>query len=321
VRSVLLLMWSMLYVSVRRLLRGPLLPSWTWELEVSTHFLKLQAEASFDIKDIEQGRLYERSLVFHSDAVEQVRITRVETAVLGDWYEADTGTAAVTMLYLHGGGYASYAGAYLNFIALTTLAARSRTFALDYPLIPEHTFPAQLDCAMAAYRWLLETGVEPGRLVVAGDSAGGNLALALLLALRDGGEALPALAICMGPWTDPSNPGDSMTTNARYDWVGKRMADRWSQWFVADDSLDNPLISPVKADLTGLPPIYIQAGGAEILLDMIVEFADRAAQQGAEVTLDVWPEMTHDFQAFGDMVPQSREALERIGEVVRQHTE
>lgn len=198
-------------------------------------------------------------------------------------YQAKAGAARVTVLYLHGGGYAYYSAAHQNLIALVTLAARARTFALDYRLIPEHPFPAQLEDALAAYRWLLQTGVAPERLVVAGDSAGGNLTLALLLALREAGLPLPALGVCLAPWVDVLNSGASMTANAPYDWVEKRMADR-----------------------------------AEILHDMIRAFADRAAQQGADVELEVWPDMPHDFQAFGEVVPESKAALDRIRQVIEE---
>ncbi len=193
------------------------------------------------------------------------------------------------------------------------------TFALDYRLIPEHPFPAQLEDAKAAYHWLVENGVDPKRLVVIGDSAGGNLVLALLLALRDSNEPRPALGICLCPWTDVNNSGESMTRNEKYDWVEKRMADKWAQWFLKGADPRNPLISPLYANLGGLPPLYIQAGGSEILYDMICAFAERARAQQANVKLDVWENMNHDFQAFGDATPSSREALRRIGEWVDRH--
>ncbi len=195
-------------------------------------------------------------------------------------------------------------------------AARSDTFALDYRLIPEHPFPAQLEDALAAYRWLLATGVRPEHLVVGGDSAGGNLTLALLLSLREAGLPLPALAICIAPWTDVANSGDSMTANEPYDWVGKRMPVQWAEWLCGGADRRNPILSPILAELRGLPPIYIQAGSAEILYDMIRAFAERGQAQQCNVMLDVWQNMNHDFQAFGDLMPESREALRRIGEVI-----
>jgi acetyl esterase/lipase len=318
VRSVLTLYWSMLYVSIRRLFRGPQLPGWNWALEVSTYFIKKQAAAAFDMP-LAEGCEYEDAFVFGSSAVARVAIERVDQPVKGHWYQPKSEARPVTVLYLHGGGYIYYSKVHQNLIALVTLAAEARTFALDYRLAPEHAFPAQLDDALAAYRWLLKTGVKPERLVIMGDSAGGNLTLALLLALREAGDTLPALAICIAPWTDLSNSGDSMTTNAAHDWIEKRMASQWAEWFCKRDEVGNPLVSPINADLRGLSPIYIQAGSAEILHDMICAFAERAEKQGAQVKLDVWPNMTHDFQAFGDITPESKEALQRIGDMVRKY--
>lgn len=155
--------------------------------------------------------------------------------------------------------------------------------------------------------------------MVIGDSAGGNLTLALLLSLRDSRLPLPALGICLAPWTDAENCGGSMTANAAYDWIEPRMAARWAEWPCSGADRRNPLISPIHADLNGLPPIYIQSGSAEILHDMIRAFADQAREQGAKVTLEVWQNMNHDFQAYGDLVPESGAALARIGEVNAEH--
>ena len=318
-RSVLALYWSMIYISVRRLIRGPHFPNWSLVLEASSHFLKLQASAAFHMSNIAEAREYEDALVFGSPAVAQVNIEPVDSPIKGHWYLPKSEARDVTVLYLHGGGYAYYSKIHQNLIAQITLAAQSHTFALDYRLIPEHPYPAQLEDAMAAYRWLLDTGVDPKRLVVIGDSAGGNLTLALLLALREARLSFPALAVCLGPWTDLSNSGKSMDTNAAHDWLAKEMAVQWAGWFCKDANASDPLVSPINANLKGLPPIYIQAGSAEILHDMIYSFAERAKQQGAQVHLEVWPNMTHDFQAFGDIAPESKEALQRIGEVVREH--
>jgi epsilon-lactone hydrolase len=318
-RSVFNLYWSTLYVSVRRLLRGPRFPNWSWALETSTHVLKAQAAAAFDLPNIADGREYEDALIFGSAAVAQVNMDAVNQPVKGHWYQPRSAVRSVTVLYLHGGGYAYYSKAHQNLIALVTLAAASKTFALDYRLAPEHPFPAQLDDALAAYRWLLDTGTAPEQLVIIGDSAGGNLTLALLLALREAQLSLPALAICLCPWTDLANAGDSMITNTPYDWLEKRMAVRWADWFCQGADTANPLVSPIHADLRGLPPLYIQAGSAEILHDMICAFADHAQQQGARVKLEVWPNMPHDFQAFGDITPESQAALQHIGAVVREY--
>jgi acetyl esterase/lipase len=316
IRSLLYLYWSLIYVSFRRLIKGPRLPKWNWAFEVSTYFAKIQSVIAFDMPNIMDGRAYEDSLIFTSAAVAKTQIETVSEPVKGQWFTPNSGTRDVTMLYLHGGGYAFYSKSHENLIALVAGAAGAKTFAPDYRLIPEHPFPAQLEDALAAYRWLLETGVKPERLVVCGDSAGGNLTLALLLALRDSKSPLPTLGICIAPWTDVGNSGDSLKGNEPYDWVEKRMTLKWAEWFCKDADPHYPIISPINADLRGLPPIYIQAGDAEILYDMIQSFSDKAQAQGANVKLDVWQNMNHDFQAFGDIIPESNEALQRIGQVI-----
>ena len=218
-------------------------------------------------------------------------------------------------MYLHGGGYAFYPQAYDNFIAMITLVAKSRTFALDYRLTPEHRFPAQLEDALNAYRWLLENGADPDSLVLAGDSAGGNLALALLLATRESKLPLPALVVALSPPTDfEADP----IGNWEFDWIEKPMLRQWADWFCDFSERRNPLVSPIGADLGGLPPIYLQAGRAEILYESIQAFADRGQQQGAEIVLESWQDMNHDFQMFGRDSPQSAEALQMIGRVIEE---
>ncbi len=226
--------------------------------------------------------------------------------------------AGPTVLYLHGGGYALYVRSYDNLIARFALAAKARTFALDYRLTPEHAFPAQLQDALGAYEWLLGQQLAAQDVIVAGDSAGGNLALALLLALRDRAQPMPRLAICLSPWVDLSNSDPSIVRNARYDWVDKRMPKQWAAWFCNGTEPAQPLVSPVHAELHGLPRIYIQAGGAELIIDSIQAFAGRAREHGVQLELEIWPTMIHDFQAFGKACLYARDAWLRIREVVSQ---
>ena len=332
-RSFLALLRSSAYVSFRRSLHGPLLPVWSWRLEFGTHFLRRQMKTAFGMQDIQAGREYEDSLTLFSPAVAQVSIEpasfihdctnnpgeQTGREIRGRWFIPIEAAPQATMLYLHGGGYAYYSKAHANLIALVTIAANTKTYAPDYRLIPEHPYPAQLDDALAAYRWLLESGVSPERLVVAGDSAGGNLTLALLLALREAQTPLPALAVCISPWTDAGNSGESMESNQPFDWPQKRMAEKWAEWLCNGSDPKDPHLSPIHADLRGLPHIFIQAGETEILFDMIRAFADNAKRQGSDVVLEVWENMNHDFQAFGDGMPQSQAALSHIGRVVRQY--
>jgi acetyl esterase/lipase len=286
---------------------------------VATEVAKRRTLTAFHLGDVKEARRYLDSMVIRSVELSAVNITPVvQRDFRGSWFTSkklasEKTEPRVTVLYFHGGGYSFYPQAYDHFIALITLSAKSRTFALDYRLSPEHRFPAQLEDALSAYRWLLEQDVDPARLIIAGDSAGGNLTLALLLAARESKLPLPALAFALSPPTDFLA---DLTARENFDWIDKRMLELWVDWFCDSAERRNPLISPLYADLRGLPPIYIQAGRAEILYPSIQAFSDRAREQNADVVLDTWPDMTHDFQLFGLDSPPSAEALRRIAEVI-----
>ena len=286
-------------------------------MELGTELLKKQLIAAFNMPDVKASREYLDSMLVSSPATTQLETTPLEQKTFrGVWFAPDITEPHLTVLYLHGGGYAFYPRSYSSFIALFALATKSRTFALDYRLSPEHRFPAQLEDAINAYRWLLESGTEPDNIVVAGDSAGGNLALTLLLLARDRGLPMPALCVALSPATDFETAYPSMVANQDLDWIDIRMLAKWADWYCEPAARRNPLVSPLWADLRGLPSIYIQAGRAEILYDSIQAFADRAQSHGADVVLETWEGMNHVFQMFGHDVPQSIEAFCRIGEVV-----
>jgi acetyl esterase/lipase len=316
IRNISLLLWSSLAVSLRRLLRGPLLPGWSWNLETSVYYLLAQSLTAFKLPTPQQERQFFNTLVFNSPILEEVEFEKVVTPVKGDWIRPKQRQAGRVLLYMHGGGFSFYTKSHIAMIAFIAQAAKADTFSLDYRLIPEYPYPAQLEDALAAYRWLLENGIDPRHIVVAGDSAGGNLALAMMLTLRRDNLPQPALVITISPWTDVTNPGESIIANQRYDWVDNRQANKWAKQYCAGNDPNYPLISPVKADLTGLAPIYIQAGGHEMLIDMIQQFYHEAQSQGAEIKLDVWEYMIHDFQAFAQFLPEAQEALDRIGQEV-----
>jgi epsilon-lactone hydrolase len=285
-------------------------------MEVGTQVLRRQLAIAFKIRDVRESRRYLNSSTIGPE-VPEVRITRVaHSQFQGSWFIPNSIEPGVTLLYFHGGGYSFYPRGYTGFIALLGLATKSRTFALDYRLSPEHRFPTQLEDALHAYRWLLET-TSREELVVAGDSAGGNLALALLLAARDAKLALPALAILLSPATGFQDENSMLAgAAAAYDWIDPRMVERWANWFCDSTERKNLLVSPILADLRHLPPIYIQAGRDEILFPTIQAFANRAKDQGADIELESWDYMNHVFQVFGPEVSQSAEALRRIGQMI-----
>lgn len=304
---------SVLEVSLRRMLRGPRCPTWNWSVELCTQVLKVLVTTALEMRSVQEARRYLNSVVVTSPVLSEFQITPVlETSFRGNWFINRSSFSDLTLLYLHGGGYSFYPQSYENLIALVTRAAKARTFALDYRLTPEHQFPAQLDDALNAYRWLLASGIEPTNLVVGGDSAGGNLTLALLLALRELNLPPPALALALSPATD----FQAEIVDSDSDWLDARALLHWANWFCSSTERTTPLVSPLRANLRGLPPIYIQAGRAEILFASIQAFADHAAHQAANVVLESWQDMPHVFQVFGPDAPQSVGALERIGEIV-----
>jgi epsilon-lactone hydrolase len=324
IRSAALLVRSVIHVCFRRLAKGPRLPGWTWAFEIGTEVLKRQLACAFKMGDVNEARRFLDTLVLDSTAISQVTTTPVShDKVSGTWFVPKGASPGTTLLYFHGGGYSFYPKAsYANFVAMITVAAKCRTFAVDYRLSPEHRFPAQVEDALNAYRWMLDEGTDLNRLVVGGDSAGANLSMALLLSARDSGLPLPALAVCLSPPTDFDAPNElakgrtSLLTNEPFDWINLRMLEKWADWFCDSAQRKDPLVSPLYADLRDLPPIYIHAGRAEILYDSIKAFADHAQSERADVTLESWEEMHHDFQAFGDDAPQSAEALRRLGEII-----
>jgi monoterpene epsilon-lactone hydrolase len=224
--------------------------------------------------------------------------------------------------YLHGGGYTlGSINTHREMISRLSRAARARALAIDYRLAPEHPFPAAVEDSTAAYRWLLAIGVDPARLVIAGDSAGGGLTVATLVALRDAGDPLPAAAVCLSPWVDLEGLGESMTTRAEVDpMVQREELLQHVKAYLGDAHPRTPLAAPLYADLRGLPPLLIQVGTAETLLDDSTRLAERAKAAGVDVVLEPWDDMIHVWQFCAAILPEGQQAIDRIGEFIRKHT-
>jgi len=219
-----------------------------------------------------------------------------------------------TILYLHGGGYViGSIGSHRALVARIAIVARARALLIDYRLAPEHAYPAAVDDATAAYRWLLAQGVAPARLAIAGDSAGGGLTAATLVALRDAGDPLPAAAVCISPWLDLACSGESMRTKAADDPIlSKERLSGWARHYLNGTDARTPIASPLYGDLSGLPPLLVQVGTAEVLLDDSLRYAARARAAGVDVTLEPWEEMIHIWPIFF-MLPEAQQAIDRVG--------
>ena len=240
--------------------------------------------------------------------------------VPAEWITPPQVTGGRTLLYLHGGYFlAGSIRSHRNLAGNIAAAAQGRALIIDYRLAPEHPFPAALDDAYTVYCWLLGQGIQPEQIILAGDSAGGGLVLSLLLVIRGHGAPLPAAAVCLSPVTDMTGGGESRISNAGKElMVDPRISSQVPSLYLAGADLHNPLVSPLFADLHGLPPLLIQAGSEETLLSDATRFAERARRAGVDVTLEVWPGMQHVWQIMASLLPEGRLAIAQIGEFISQ---
>jgi monoterpene epsilon-lactone hydrolase len=252
-----------------------------------------------------------------------VKCEKVEAGgVPAEWIVAPGAAADRVILYLHGGGYVmGSVNTHRAMIGRISRAAKAKALALDYRLAPEHPFPAAVDDATAAYRWLLAQGYKPAKIAISGDSAGGGLTLATLLALRDSKTPLPACAVPISAWADMEGTGASMKTRASKDpMVGSASLRDMARKYAGDGDPKNPLLSPIYGDYTGIPPMLIQVGDAEVLLDDSTRVAEKAKAAGVKADLEVWPEMVHVWHVYAKLLPEGQQAIDRIGQYVIAHT-
>ncbi len=252
------------------------------------------------------------------------RGTTLEPAWAGgvpaEWVVPARAEAGMALLHLHGGGYVS-GSAELHRMLSSWLArsAGARVLVPNYRLAPEHPFPAALEDALSAYRFLLSSGYSSGRIAVSGDSAGGGLALAMVASLRDAGEPLPAAIVLMSPWTDLELKNPSCTAKAEVEALLKVDTLReWAAWYSGGESLSAPHVSPVNGDFSGFPPMLIQVGSEEILLDDSLELERKATAAGVEVDLTVWDGLWHCWQALGGLVPENEDSFAELGRFVHE---
>jgi acetyl esterase/lipase len=239
-----------------------------------------------------------------------------------EWVCAPNAASDRFVLYLHGGGYViGSVTTHRDLLARVSRAAQARVLGLNYRLAPEDPFPAAVDDAVAGYRWLLAQGAKPSRIAVAGDSAGGGLTAATLVAIREAKLPTPAAGVMLSPWVDLEGLGESMVTRVEVDpVVRKEGLVGMAQAYLGGKDPKTPLAAPLYADLGGLPPLLIQVGDAETLLDDSIRLDARARAAGVRSKLEVWPEMIHVWQLFSSFLPEGQEAIDGIGKFILAQT-
>jgi monoterpene epsilon-lactone hydrolase len=237
------------------------------------------------------------------------------------WISVPESEPDKVVLYLHGGGYMEGSLTSHQDLAMRiSRAAKVKVLVVGYRLAPEHPFPAAVEDAVKSYLWLIEDQkINPNKIVIAGDSAGGGLTLVTLIKLRDENISMPAAGVCLSPWTDLALTGESLIRNAKvdpflkfYDMVFM------AELYVGDNDPKNPYISPLYADPHDLPPILLHVGTAELIEDDSTRFAEKAKKEGVDITLEVFDNMIHVFQAFADWAPEGQEAIEKIGKYIQE---
>jgi acetyl esterase/lipase len=236
-------------------------------------------------------------------------------------YSPGSPTGAPLVVYLHGGGFViGDLDTHDEPCRIVCRHGGAHVLSVEYRLAPEHPFPAAIDDVVAVYHAIIESGVDPKRLVVAGDSAGGGLTMALLLRLRDAKEPLPAGAALICPWVNLVAKGGSLDTNAAFDWGNERIGNHWSATYMNGQDPAQPLASAVFADLTGLPPLLIQVGAAELIYDQSVALHERAKAAGVDARLAVGEDQIHDWHSFANLFPECARPIDEIGGFVREVT-
>ena len=254
---------------------------------------------------------------------DDVRTEKVAAGgVAAEWITAPGAENGGTLLYFHGGGFViGSIRSHREMLSRISRAAGCRVLALDYRLAPEFSFPAPVEDAVTAYRWLLGQGIDPKKIAIGGDSAGGGLMVSTMVALRYLGEPLPAAGVGLSAWADMEGAGESFTTNADKDpMVNREGIHRFAGAYLRGKDPRAPLASPIHADLSGLPPLLLHVGSIECLVSDTTVLAERAKEAGVEVEVEIWDDMPHVWHQFAAVLPEGQQAIERVGEFIRKHT-
>jgi monoterpene epsilon-lactone hydrolase len=315
---------ALVATAVRRARRGPRRPRWSFAFEASVRMLATVFARARGRTPLEQRAVWSNigaplSRLARATRVEQTRVGGVDAV----WFTPrDARADARVLIYLHGGSfiYGSPLGSHREMIARLATAAGARVLAVAYRRVPEHTFPAAIDDTLAAYAALLASGVPRVRVLLAGDSAGGNLVAAALLALRDPGEQLPAGGVMLSPWVDLAARGGSLESNSGLDWGTADQFARWAEAYLGGTDPRAALASPAHAELRGLPPLLVEVGGCEMLHDQVAAFAARARDAGVDAELHVHDDMVHNWLAIAPDEPAAQRTLAEVAAFVQRVT-
>jgi len=244
----------------------------------------------------------------------QIERVMIRDGLNGIWVSLPDSLTNRVILFFHGGGFTlGSTDSHLGLCIRLAAVSQARVFSVDYRLAPENVFPAAIEDAVAAYRWLLAKGYAPHHIVPVGISVGGTLVLDLLLSARDEGIPLPLAGVCLSPVTDLLFEGESMTKNQERDWITPVRLHAIRSVYLAGRDPKDPRASPIYARLAGLPRLYIQAGTHELLVSDISRFVDKARWAGVMVQAEVWEGMFHCWQVFAEKIPEGKEAVEHAG--------
>jgi monoterpene epsilon-lactone hydrolase len=315
---------ALFLATFRRLLLGPTLPSWTWRTEWSVATARAVIRVAAQYRD--DPALNRFGLVVFTPIPiplrkkVSLRRTTIGSVHIDRYVPTEPRHSNRILLYFHGGGYVfGNPGTHRQFIAQLVNATNTAAIAPRYRLAPDNKFPAAVDDAQAAYEAVLSMGTKASEIVVAGDSAGGGLALALIHRLRSVGLDTPAGAVLFSPYIDLEHSGYTIEINAATDYLPISEMGKPNDWYADESELRDPEASPLYADLGGFPPMLIFAGGGEMLLDDAVRLKDHADRDGVAAELVVEPEMMHVWPAIVDWEPASHRALATTAEWLNEH--
>lgn len=295
---------------------GPMFPGWSFSFEGTTRMLKLRAAAVGQLPLDEQRRIQEEAGDQEAKRMKSKadRQNAHVGGLDGEWFTPKGKTPQRVVFYIHGGGFVTGSRrTHAEMLMRLAIAADARIYALNYRLAPEHRYPAQIDDCLTVYQALLAEGIQPQDLIIAGDSAGGNLSIVLSIVLRDKKIPLPAGIAALSPWVDLANRTGSLLAHERYDWATPADFDGWLEHYLGKHDPQDPLASPIFADLRGLPSLRIDIGTAEMLLDQVRDFAATAKGAGLTVDFHEIPGMVHNGYLLAGYFPECQAAIDDLG--------